>query len=545
MCDGQQDSASQGAVDSEFTDRSTRIQTLCQSFWLVEVEKDPTTANLAPNGLESLRLQAVDNSYDQTVQVAAAERWPAHLVFKFPIQSGQQPAICRLHYRSGGQTVQVWKGLRMPWQIEQGEPESNRRIPCLKRIFVRNGGTLATANTNVYLDVAGKYDSGQDSMEGFKYNHYVVRADHRLGISGGGEVCLPDPTLLTPPPDDQNQGGPVPRYNTYWCYWGTGQMDVRSNGRYRVVNGHYPLPARLDTDFNLELPVNKEISLRIYNLSSTSQSTIQGHINRANSFYNRMRIQLRCDIQNVPNTVRGTYRLERDPVEFVTHPSGPRASASSMNIQQWMSQGQPPGRNCIVVVYVEDVEPSGRGQVPGLASMLYRLVPSQRRQFPQFNFTPPADHGLIFMDGSIGNGFHLQHEVGHIVLDTYGKGSSYMSGTANVDVTAKQRLLTMGLDREADRPRDLRTRGERFYGLIQSGSHMQSADLLRANYTEQCMGPGRGDMETFDMHNPGQRPSYQLDLGNFMSPNGGDTIFPWQVALIRAAYEVEDWSIHA
>ena len=527
MCDGQR-GAAQDAVAQDFSDRAVRIRQLCRDNWLVEVERGAA-------GLESLRLVAQDGSYDRTVQVSEAERGPIYLLFKFPIARSQQPAICRLYCTSGGQTVMVWKGLRMPDQREPGEARGNGRVPRLNRVLVKVDAAdarpshparpvrPADAGTHVYLDVAGKYDQGC-THEGFKFNHFEVRQDHRLGISGGGEVCLPDPTLLI-------QGrGAAPRYNTYWCYWSTGALSVPAAGGFTEVSNRYPIPARLGSDFHLVLPTFKNVSLRIYRLTSATEATIRGHVRQANTFLNKMRVRLLCDFHTLPATLQGqTHYIGRDPVRFCMHGVGADPSPSAMNIQQWMSTA-PPGQKCIVVVYVEGIDSSQQGsRVPGLSRMVCRLVPRRRRVFERCDFTPPADHGLIFMDGVLGNGDHLKHEVGHIMLDTYGRGASYM-GDASVGVRSRAtaRLQTLGLDREGDRPRDLSQRGQRLYALIQDGSHVAGADLQRASYAEQTMGPGQA-----------------LPVGsNLMHRLGGGTILPWQVALFRAAWETGEGTIH-
>ena len=547
MCDGQDDQGQQGegtpAPAVDFSNREVRVRQLCRQFWIVEVERGAV-------GLQSLRLEG--QGYNETVQLADAERGAAYLLFKFRRGS---PGVFRLYYNAG-QEVMVWKGLRMPDQQEPREPRSMRATPRLDRVHVvvegeePNASTArAPANTHVYLTVAGKYDQGC-AMEGFRFNHFQVRADHRLGVPGGGEVCLPSPTLRI-----TNASSPQ-RYGTYWCNWGDSAMSDAESG-FRLAGGHFPVPARFTTQKHLVLPGTKPLYLWMINLAYEPPprgtrrrrgdpplvSTIMANdVTGASPLYDQLRIRLVRRRRNWrPDTWQEGWYLDRqrsDPNMSMAYFAGTSIPPATWDMRagEWGPTGR--ARNYIPCLYVRSIGslPAAQGQrrrgstVPGAARPLVRLLPNARHATA--SFTPPDDYGLIFLvtDPPRGNtdGWQLQHELGHVLLDTFGKGQSFIAGERGLRNTVYAKLGHLGIDIEGPRSRDLRRRGRRLHDLLTDGTHVEQADLQRADYATRCMGQG------------GSLPSGS----NLMYYLGGSSLLPWQVAIMRAALEVCHWQTH-
>lgn len=185
-------------------------------------------------------------------------------------------------------------------------------------------------------------------------------------------------------------------------------------------------------------------------------------------------------------------------------------------------------QSTIVTVYVTSVySTSGRGN-PGLSLAPYRLASASSTQREErLSFTPPTDTGLMFIsttDSCSTRGIALAHEVGHLLLDTFGWGKSNIEDSGTRD-TVVARLELLGIDVERG-PRSASGRGQRIYDqLLTQSSHVERTEV-GVDYENRAMGhEGEAD-------------------SNLMMPHGGTTLYPWQVAIFRGAPEVADLGTH-
>lgn len=364
------------------------------------------------------------------------------------------------------------------------------------------GSDPAPAGLHVYLDVPGG---------NFDFNHFVVDDKQRL---------VPDQGT-TPVPLDT-------RWN-HWALWAKKALTLPTSGAFDLVDEafdapagkkRWPLPSKFTTQAGknvLVLPNKLGLKLRTFDLclkvppdtAATESVAKRGDLDRAVAYYDQLLIDIIEDKQPRPDPA--THKLPW--LVWRIDGGGKRetviAQDFGQNVQQIELKPQPDfakapwadGQKTIICIWVREF--LGAGLTNGQAWMMLRVFAdgpvSQNEKFGL------AAGPLVIMPevrkAASTNSF--PHELGHVLLHDPGLGRAIIEANKGKE---KMKAFLAKLGVEGPAPQGM-TPGELLYGSL--------------------FGP-----PAKDAHAP-------AGSQNLMRADGGTTLVPWQVAVIRAARETQ------